>query len=152
MRARMLLSVLIFSLFQYIEFSQPASAAVSYQNSGTYYAYESFTSSGTWSKPYGVSSIDYLVVAGGGRGGGSQASSHFAGGGGGGGGVRYGTLSVAQSSYTVTVGAGQAVGCSQGRGGTSSLAGTDITTVSATGGGSGSCNQNTGDGGGGLDG
>ena len=99
-----------------------------------------------------MTSIDYLVVAGGGRGGGSQASSHFAGGGGGGGGVRSGSLTVGQSSYTITVGTGQTTGCSQGRGGNSSISGTDITTVSATGGGSGSCNSSTSDGSGGIDG
>ena len=47
----------------------PASAATSYLLSSTYYAYESFSSSGTWTKPYGVSSVDYLVVAGGAGGG-----------------------------------------------------------------------------------
>ena len=138
--------------FPFIASPQVASAATSYLSSSTYYAYESFTATGSWTRPYGVSSIDYLVVAGGGRGGGSQLSTHYAGGGGGGGGVRSGTLSVAQSSYTITVGNGQSTGCSQGRGGNSSIAGSDITTVTSTGGGSGSCNQNTADGAGGIDG
>lgn len=141
-RVRIALVALILASFQFISSPTPASAATSYLSSSTYYAYETFSSSGTWFKPYGVSSIDYLVVAGGGRGGGSQYSTHFAGGGGGGGGVRTGTVSVAQSSYTITVGAGQATGCSQGRGGNSALAGSDITTISATGGGSGACNSN----------
>lgn len=132
--------------------SSNANAATSYLNAGTYYAYETFSTSGSWTRPYGVTQIDYLVVAGGGRGGGSQLSTHFAGGGGGGGGVRSGNLNVSQTTYTITVGTGQAAGCSQGRGGNSSLAGTDIVTVSATGGGSGSCNTSTGDGSGGLDG
>lgn len=153
-RAKVVISCLLASLLQIVTVQQPAqsSAATSYILSSTYYAYETFSSSGTWTKPYGVSAIDYLVVAGGGRGGGSQASGHYAGGGGGGGGVRTGSLPVSQSSYTITVGAGQAAGCSSGRGGNSSLVGGDIATVSATGGGSGSCNANTGDGGGGIDG
>lgn len=146
------LFVLMTSSLISIQAAPVASAATSYFSSSTYYAYETFSSSGTWTKPYGVTAVDYLVVAGGGRGGGSQASGHFAGGGGGGGGVRSGSLSIAQSSYTITVGTGQAVGCSQGRGGNSSIAGADITTISATGGGSGSCNANGGDGGGGING
>lgn len=153
-RVRVALSALLLSSLQVIAISTSvqASAAVSYVSSSTYYAYEAYTSGGTWTKPYGVSVIDYLVVAGGGRGGGSQLSTHYAGGGGGGGGVRSGTVAVGQSSYTVVVGTGQATGCSSGRGGNSSLAGSDITTVSATGGGSGSCNTSTGDGTGGIDG
>ena len=152
-RAKVGATCLLMSMIQYVAVQHPttASAATSYLSSSTYYAYESFSSTGSWTKPFGVSSIDYLVVAGGGRGGGSQLSSHYAGGGGGGGGVRSGTISITQSTYTITVGTGQAAGCSQGRGGNSSIAGADITTISATGGGSGSCNQNTGDGGGGLD-
>lgn len=152
-RAKFALSALLLSSLQIITLSAPApaSAAVSYLSSSTYYAYEAFTAGGTWNKPYGVSVIDYLVVAGGGRGGGSQLSTHYAGGGGGGGGVRSGTIAVAQSSYTVVVGTGQATGCSSGRGGNSSLAGADITTVTATGGGSGSCNASTSDGAGGID-
>lgn len=146
------LFVLMTSSLVSIQAAPVASAATSYLNSSTYYGYETFSSSGTWTKPFGVTAIDYLVVAGGGRGGGSQASTHFAGGGGGGGGVRTGSLSVAQSSYTISVGTGQAVGCSQGRGGNSSIAGADITTISATGGGSGSCNTDTGGGGGGING
>jgi hypothetical protein len=134
----------ILASVQTIHGPQIASAATSYLSSSTHYAYESFLSSGTWTRPYGVNQIDYLVVAGGGRGGGSQYSTHFAGGGGGGGGVRSGTVSVAQSTYTITVGTGQAVGCSQGRGGSSSLAGSDLTTITATGGGSGACNSNSG--------
>jgi hypothetical protein len=149
---KVVLGAVFISLLESITIPQASVAATSYVNSGTYYAYETFASSATWTRPYGVTSVDYLVVAGGGRGGGSQASTHFAGGGGGGGGVRTGSLTVGQSSYTVTVGTGQTAGCSQGRGGNSSLAGSDITTVSATGGGSGSCNVNTGDGGGGIDG
>ncbi|MTA21036.1 MAG: hypothetical protein F2531_01885 [Actinobacteria bacterium] len=155
LRARLALTSLILSCLQLISGVVPtaANAAISYLSSSTYFAYELYTSNGSWSRPYGVTSVDYLVVAGGGRGGGSQHSTHYAGGGGGGGGVRSGTLSVGQSSYTITVGSGQtATACSAGRGGNSSLAGTDITTISATGGGSGSCNTSTSDGAGGIDG
>ena len=60
-----------------------------------------FTSSGTWVAPAGVTSVTYLVVGGGGGGG------AYIGGGGGGGGVLTGTLSVKPgTSYAVTVGAG----------------------------------------------
>jgi hypothetical protein len=143
-RVRIALTALVLACFQFVVAPQASSAATSYVSSSSYYAYDSFTSNGTWSRPYGVSVIDYLVVAGGGRGGGSQLSTHFAGGGGGGGGVRYGTIAVAQSSYSIVVGTGQTAGCSQGRGGNSSLSGTDITTVTSTGGGSGACNPDTG--------
>lgn len=148
---RLTVIAVLVSTLQAITGHSSASAATSYLSASTYYAYESITASGSWSRPYGVSTIEYVVVAGGGRGGGSQNPGHYAGGGGGGGGVRYGSLTVAQSTYTITVGAGQSTGCSQGRGGNSSLAGSDISTISATGGGSGSCNVNTGDGGGGID-
>ena len=152
LRAKVGVFALLLPFIYFFESAPTASAAISIFTNPTYYAYESFASGGTWTKPYGVSMVEYAVVAGGGRGGGSQASSHFAGGGGGGGGVRYGSVAVGQSSYTITVGAGQATGCSQGRGGNSSLAGGDITTITATGGGSGSCNSSTGDGSGGIDG
>lgn len=151
-RVRIALTALVLACFQFVVAPQASSAATSYVSSSSYYAYDSFTSNGTWSRPYGVSVIDYLVVAGGGRGGGSQLSTHFAGGGGGGGGVRYGTVAVAQATYSIVVGSGQTAGCSQGRGGNSSLSGTDITTVTSTGGGSGSCNSSTADGSGGIDG
>ena len=63
---------------------------------------QTFTTSGTWTCPEGVTEIEYLVVAGGGGGGAS------AGGGSGAGGFRTGTgLSVtAGTDYTNTVGGG----------------------------------------------
>jgi hypothetical protein len=148
---RAAISALVISGLQIVSVPTQTFAATSYLTSGSYYAYETFSASGNWSRPFGVTQIDYLVVAGGGRGGGSQHSTHYAGGGGGGGGVRAGTVSVGQSAYTITVGTGQTTGCSQGRGGNSSLAGSDITTVTSTGGGSGSCNTFTSGGGGGID-
>ncbi|MFM1952435.1 MAG: hypothetical protein RJA33_1229, partial [Actinomycetota bacterium] len=98
MRVKVALTALLLSSLQAVALSTPvsASAAVSYLSSSSYYAYEAYSTDGTWSKPYGVSVIDYLVVAGGGRGGGSQLSTHYAGGGGGGGGVRSGTIAVGQ--------------------------------------------------------
>jgi len=68
----------------------------------------SFTSSGTWTVPLGVTSIKVLVVAGGGGGGGACQSP--GGGGGGAGGVVY------NSAYTVTPGSNMAV--TVGSGGT----------------------------------
>ena len=63
----------------------------------------SFTSSGSWTCPDGVSQVDYLVVAGGG-GSGTQ------GGGGGGGGFRTGTglPVIPGTTYAITVGSGGA--------------------------------------------
>lgn len=67
-----------------------------------------FTSSGTFTVPTGVTSVDYLVVGGGGAGGGYTSGGTAGGGGGGGaGGMRTGALSVTPgASLTVTVGAG----------------------------------------------
>jgi hypothetical protein len=63
---------------------------------------QSFTATGDWVCPTGVTEVEWLVVAGGGGGGGNVA------GGGGAGGFRAGTgLSVtAGTTYTITVGAG----------------------------------------------
>jgi hypothetical protein len=63
---------------------------------------QSFTATGEWVCPTGVTEVEYLVVAGGGGGGWA--------GGGGAGGFRTGTgLSVTSgTSYTITVGAGGA--------------------------------------------
>jgi hypothetical protein len=63
---------------------------------------QSFTATGEWVCPTGVTEVEWLIVAGGGGGGNNN------GGGGGAGGYRTGTgLSVtAGTTYTVTVGAG----------------------------------------------
>ena len=76
--------------------------------SGTPYIVHTFTSTGTstFTPPYGVSSVEYLVVAGGGGGGNSVDRT---GGGGGAGGVRSGTsYAVTVQGYTITVGSGGA--------------------------------------------
>jgi hypothetical protein len=75
-----------------------------YTGLGKTYATESFTASGTWTKPAGVTSVYYILVAGGGAGGGSNGSSQSAGGGGGGQ-VKFGFVAVSDN-ITVTIGAG----------------------------------------------
>jgi hypothetical protein len=93
-------------------------------------------------------SIDYLIVAGGGGGGGGI------GGGGGAGGMKTGSVTLnPTTSYTATVGAGgtKSTGTVPGygtlsigtNGGDSSLAGSDITTVTSTGGGLGGSYHST---------
>ena len=95
---------------------------------------ETFTSSGSWTCPDGVSEVSYLVVAGGAGGGGAV------GGGGGAGGFRTGTgLAVtAGTTYTVTVGSGGAGGAvstlSAGSNGGNSI----FSTITSNGGGRGS--------------
>ena len=59
---------------------------------GAFTEYKTFTASGNWTAPTGVTAVDYLVVAGGGAGGTNV------GGGGGAGGFRTGT------AFSVTAG------------------------------------------------
>lgn len=100
------------------------------------YTYVSFDDTGTcdWAVPYGVTSVDYLVVAGGGGGGVGR------GGGGGAGGLLDDTGFDVSSVglLTITVGAGGAGGTADvygGNGSSSSLVGS--TSVTALGGGAG---------------
>lgn len=72
---------------------------------GTYNS-ETFTSSGTWTKPSATTAVRYTLVAGGGAGGGGS-SSLASGGGGGGGGVESDWIAVTDD-ITVTIGAGGA--------------------------------------------
>ena len=112
-----------------------------------------YTHTGQWINYRSVQfSAEYLVIAGGGSG----ATSY--GGGGGAGGLRYGTMSITgESTYTVVVGGGGAavsVNSVNGNPGTNSnIAGTGITTITATGGGyggrQGAAGGNGGSGGGG---
>jgi hypothetical protein len=69
---------------------------------------QSFTSSGTFSVPSGISAVDVLVVAGGGGGGTGHPASSHAGGGGGAGGLVYrpGFTVTPGGTVSVTVGAG----------------------------------------------
>jgi hypothetical protein len=117
---------------------------------------QSFTATGEWVCPTGVTEVEWLIVAGGG---GASALA----GAGGAGGFRTGTgLSVtAGTTYTVTVGAGGSSGTGAGtptgtNGGDSSIAGAPIAenpsgagtnTLKAYGGGGGGYASNGGDGG-----
>ena len=89
---------------------------------------QTFTSSGTWTAPSGVTAVNYIVAAGGGGGGAgvnatSNADYNFCTGGGAGGEVLRGTLSVTPgTSYAVTVGAGGAGATISGTG-TSTIVG-----------------------------
>jgi hypothetical protein len=124
--------------------SQPAYTSIQFLR--TY-----ITSTGGWRTPTDVRQLQYLVVAGGGAGGGSNYASHYAGGGGGAGGVRTAVVALNSTYLSPKVGMGQfALGCVSGRGDSSTLSGSGFTTVSTTGGGSGSCNASTADGAGGI--
>ena len=88
----------------------------------------------------GTSSLEYLVVGGGGAGG--KGNSNEGGGGGGAGGYLTGTItSIFGETFDVTVGAGgtgvNSTSSPGGNGGNSSLAGQNIATVTALGGGGG---------------
>jgi len=103
---------------------------------------QTFTSSGTWNRPSGITKVMVYVVGGGGGGGGGTSSGR-SGGGGGGGGCAIEFLDVSStSSATVTIGAAGAAGASRstgGTGGTTSFA----SLCSATGGvgGAGTANS-----------
>jgi hypothetical protein len=111
------------------------------------YRVHSFTSSGTFTVPSGVSaSTNYLIVAGGG-GAGTRHS-----GGGGAGGLRTGTQSISAQTYTVQVGGGGAGGASgtsnDGVNGTNSYISPDFGSAAVGGGnGSGVSNVPAGNGG-----
>ena len=101
---------------------------------------ETFTSVGptTWTAPYGVTTVEYLVVGGGG--GGGNAYDNSAGGGGGAGMVLTGTTTVVPGqSYTVIVGVGGAGGSTTYPGSSSGgVGGSSVfSTVTAFGGGAG---------------
>jgi hypothetical protein len=98
---------------------------------------QTFTSSGTWTKPSGCKKIKVTVTGGGGGGGATTTNNYGGGGGGGGGGTSIEFIDVtAVSSVSVTVGGGGSGGTSSGNGssgGTSSFG----AYCSATGGGGG---------------
>ena len=102
------------------------------------YRIHTFTSTGNFVVPSGVSvTADYLIVAGGGGGGSSTYTAHRGAGGGGAGGMRYITsTAISAGTYSAAVGgggAGRNNGTTGGGGGNSSFNG----TVSNGGGGGG---------------
>jgi hypothetical protein len=102
-----------------------------------------FTSSGTWTRPYGITKVIVDVVgAGGGGGGAVSGATRRAAGGGGGGYARKFITSGLSSSETVTIGVGGAGGTSAGTtgstGGSSSFGSHASATGGTGGGGSGS--------------
>ena len=104
-----------------------------------------FTSSGTLS-PITPITASYLVVAGGG-----SSGDNFGGGGGAGGLLTSSTTLYSGATYVVTVGAGASAngaGLSGNQGSNSSVSGTGLTTITATGGGYGGENNSTGGNGG----
>lgn len=110
-----------------------------------------YTSSGTFVPPAGVTSVSVVCRGGGGAGGGANAATNkYSGNGGGGGGCSTNnSLTVtAGTSYTITVGAGGigGVGINGGNGGSSSFG----SLLTAGGGGGGYANSATGGGAGGT--
>jgi MSHA biogenesis protein MshQ len=108
---------------------------------------DTFTASGTWTAPAGVTSVDVEVWGGGGAGGGNPTSSDGGGGGGGGAYSRNTSIPVVPGTvYTVTIGAGGAgvAGDDGGPGGDSWFS--TIGTILAKG-GAGGARPVSGDGG-----
>jgi hypothetical protein len=94
----------ILSAARYLTYVQNA-GYTTYQSGGTYYAFQQFLSSGTFTPgPFLNSYANILVVAGGG--GGDKGGAGFSGGGGAGGLIQQSNVLVNQSSYSITVGAG----------------------------------------------
>ena len=108
-----------------------------FSTSGGFLSSQQFTSSGTWTRPSGVTMIRVYVTGGGGGAGGGGAGSIDFGGAGGAGGTAIEILDVSSvSSATITIGAAGSGGSGSGNGsagGTSSFG----SYCSATGGGGG---------------
>jgi hypothetical protein len=113
-----------------------------------------FTSSGTWIPPQGVTSATVTGYGGGGGGGGGAGNATNAGGGGGGGGAIQSTVTVTVTpsfGYVVTIGAGgtgatavtNAAGNVGGSGGNTTLGGILALFSGASGGGSGCTTANS---------
>jgi hypothetical protein len=108
--------------------------------------YQSFTASGTWTKPSGYASTARVLIQLWGAGGGGSTNTNGPGGGGGAYNERWLNLSDMASSETVTIGAGGAAGASGSVGGTTSVG----SLLQAFGGGGGTSNTTGGGGGGQL--
>ena len=104
-----------------------------------------FTSSGSWTCPQGVTTIQVEAYGGGGGGGYGGTANKNGGGGGGGGGYSKltGVAVIPGTTYTITVGAGGSAGASSngGNGGTSTAT-FGATSITATGGNGGQSNAN----------
>jgi len=117
-----------------ISFPTLASAA----NSGGIQT-QRFLLDGTWTRPAGVTTIQYRLVGGGGAGGSAHSSYTYSGGGGGAGGfVLEGTLEV-NNNVTITIGEGGLGGANlngqQGGDSTMTMGGTTFFTAYGGGGG-----------------
>ena len=119
--------------FVWGSYSYPSNAASGISDQQT------FTSSGTFTVPAGVTSVSAVVVGGGGGGGDNDPDKDDeGGGGGGGGGLAYGSWTVsAGQQYTVSVGSGGNGGSGDGdngsSGGSSSISIADTNTDGASG-------------------
>tara|TARA_R110002153_G_scaffold41666_7_gene118755 strand:+ start:1553 stop:3190 length:1638 start_codon:yes stop_codon:yes gene_type:complete len=110
---------------------------------GGYNSMQVFTSTGTWSRPSGVTKVIVIVTAGGGGGGGTPNDSQR--GGGAGGGTAIETIDVSgTSSAAVTVGAAGAAGAAGGNDGGAGGASSFASFCSATGGAGGEGSSGTG--------
>jgi len=113
---------------------------------------QTFTSSGTWTKPSGINAVIIYVQGGGGGGGGAAASTKL-GGGGAGGFVKKFINSGLGSTETITIGSGGAGGAMGGNGGSTGGTSSFGAHASATGGqGGGGTNGLGGSGGAGSGG
>jgi hypothetical protein len=111
---------------------------------------QTFTSSGTWTKP-GSGTIAMIECIGGGGSGGKRSSGSGAGGGGGGYNIAWKALSSLGATETVTVGAGgaaQSANSTNGNAGGNSTFGAHLTAYGGGGGGQGSSGGTGGSGGG----
>ena len=112
---------------------------------------QTFTSSGTWTKPSGITKVIVESQAGGGGGGGSSSTSYGSGSGGGGGYTKKIIDVSSISSATITVGSGGSGGTSNNtgaNGGSSSWSdGTNTLTANGGNGGVGNSGSAYGDGG-----
>lgn len=119
---------------------------------GYVYYVHTFSTSGTFVPPSGVSQVEYLVVGGGGGGGGFSASQSVGGGGGGGAGGYLTNLGgsaftvIPNQSYTVTVGAGGDPGSLNIPGGTGGYSSFGSVIADGGGGGASQGDDNGGDG------